>query len=311
MEISFDKFSNQKTTAKGSSRAWVEFEEYKTVWFNTGTLCNLSCDNCYIESSPTNDQLSYITTEEVIPFLEELKKDHTNTNNIGLTGGEPFLNPEIKPIITEILKRGFSLQVLTNAYRVLDTTNIRNFLHEIKSVYKEKFNLRISLDHYTITAHELERGTGTFEKTLSTIKWLSESKFNISIAGRSLVKEDMDVAIRGYQNLLYDNEIKLPLTPATLVIFPEMAARPETPEITTACWDILNVKPKDLMCSSERMIVKRKGDQKPVVQACTLLAYQDEFKMGQTLAESQSSVYLNHSFCSEFCVLGGASCSST
>ena len=84
----------------------------------------------------------------------------------------------------------------------------------------------------------------------------------------------------------------------------------DLPEITTACWDILSKSPNDQMCSTERMIVKRKGDEKPSVMPCTLLAYDDEFKLGNSLKESDTRVYLNHPFCAEFCVLGGASCSS-
>ena len=50
------KFENQKITAKGEPRASVKLNKLKTLWFNTGTLCNLTCDNCYIESSPKNDK---------------------------------------------------------------------------------------------------------------------------------------------------------------------------------------------------------------------------------------------------------------
>ena len=44
---------------------------------------------------------------------------------------------------------------------------------------------------------------------------------------------------------------------------------------------------------------------------CTLLAYDEQFELGQSLKEARRTVQLNHRFCAEFCVLGGASCSST
>ena len=62
------KFSHPDITANGKIRAQVEPDRLKTLWFNTGTLCNLECTHCYIESSPKNDRLVYITTEEVQPF---------------------------------------------------------------------------------------------------------------------------------------------------------------------------------------------------------------------------------------------------
>ena len=46
------KFTNPNVTAEGEPRAVVPFRGYETVWFNTGTLCNLTCQNCYIEFLP-------------------------------------------------------------------------------------------------------------------------------------------------------------------------------------------------------------------------------------------------------------------
>jgi hypothetical protein len=55
------KFQNALLTAKGEQRAHVGLKALETLWFNTGTLCNLTCRNCYIESSPRNDRLVYLT----------------------------------------------------------------------------------------------------------------------------------------------------------------------------------------------------------------------------------------------------------
>ncbi len=81
------------------------------------------------------------------------------------------------------------------------------------------------------------------------------------------------------------------------------------PEITTECWDLLGVSPDDMMCASSRMVVKHKGDPKPSVMACTLLAYDKSFNLGATLVEASESVQLNHPHCAKFCVLGGGKCS--
>ena len=48
--------------------------------------------------------------------------------------------------------------------------------------------------------------------------------------------------------------------PAQLVLFPEMDARADIPEITTACWGILGKSPADIMCATSRMVVHRKGE---------------------------------------------------
>ena len=94
------------------------------------------------------------------------------------------------------------------------------------------------------------------------------------------------------------------------VLFPEMDERIEVPEITTACWGILDKSPDAIMCASSRMVIKRKGAEKPTVLACTLLPYAPEFELGSTLEEAERDVALNHPHCAKFCVLGGASCSA-
>ena len=57
------------------------------------------------------------------------------------------------------------------------------------------------------------------------------------------------------------------------------------------------------------MVIKRKGADRPAVVACTLLPYDGQFALGDTLADAPRSVALNHPHCARFCVLGGASCS--
>ncbi len=46
------KFRDPGLTAKGEARATVALQALKTLWFNTGTLCNIACAHCYIEFEP-------------------------------------------------------------------------------------------------------------------------------------------------------------------------------------------------------------------------------------------------------------------
>ena len=302
------KFVEETKTAKGEDRAYIDLVKLETLWFNTGTRCNLACENCYIESSPTNDELSYISFDEVKTYLDEIEALNLGTENISFTGGEPFLNKEIIPILTLCLDRGFNVLVLTNAYRAID--KYLNVLDKLNRTHPEKLKLRISLDHFTKQAHEKERGAGTFDRTLKTMKSLFDLGFNISIAGRSLYSESPNDALSGYQELMDINQIDIELTRGdNIVLFPEMSSEKDVPEITTACWDILNVHPNQQMCAHERMVVKRKSDKHPVVLPCTLIAYDENFILGKTLQESFQRVYLNHPYCAQFCVLGGGSCS--
>ncbi|MEO0335271.1 MAG: radical SAM protein [Pseudomonadota bacterium] len=302
------KFQDPFTTAKGETRASVTLKSLDTLWFNTGTQCNLSCENCYIESNPKNDRLVYIKASEVACYLDEVQELSLLTKEVGLTGGEPFLNPEIIDIIEASLSRGFKTLVLTNAYRLMNRK--KEQLISLNTKYPGQLTLRVSLDHFQKDVHEKERGRGTFEPALKATKWIFDSGIQLAVAGRALLDEDFDKSKEGYRQLLSEYQIDIDTEDTqSLVVFPEMSDRKDVPEITTACWDILNQSPDNIMCSSSRMVVKRKGEEKPKVLACTLLAYDQQFELGQSLKESKKRVQLNHKFCAQFCVLGGASCS--
>ena len=40
------KFRDPERTAKGEQRAHVALRALQTLWINTGSLCNLACENC-------------------------------------------------------------------------------------------------------------------------------------------------------------------------------------------------------------------------------------------------------------------------
>ena len=302
------KFHDPDITADGQARASVTLDRLETLWLNTGTLCNLACANCYIESSPTNDRLEYITLEEAVSFFDEIASLNLGTREIGLTGGEPFMNPATIPIIETALERGFSVLVLTNAMKPMH--HKKPDLLRLRDAYGDRFMLRVSLDHYTQTEHEQERGATAWAPALEGLRWLSDNGFAVSVAGRSFSGEN-DAAIRaGFARLFAAETINIDAAdPHALVVFPEMDETVDVPEITTACWDILDVRPQDQMCATSRMVVKHKGRDKPTIMPCTLLPYDAEFEMGETLETSAKTVKLNHPHCARFCVLGGASCS--
>src|ERR1700761_3371072 len=109
------KFQDPVITAKGQRRAQVALKSLDTLWFNTGTLCNLTCRHCYIESSPKNDRLVYLSAAEGAEYLDEIEMLGLVTKLIGFTGGEPFMNPELPAMLEDVLRRGFRALVLTNA----------------------------------------------------------------------------------------------------------------------------------------------------------------------------------------------------
>jgi Radical SAM superfamily len=314
------KFSDPDVTAKGERRARVALAGLRTLWINTGSLCNITCRNCYIESSPENDRLAYISRAEAISFLDEIERGRLPVREIGFTGGEPFMNPDIIEMLGDALGRGFKVLLLTNAMQPMLRPRIRDGLMRLRKAYGGRLLLRVSLDHYTEKLHDTERTARSFAKTIEGIDWLAREGFALALAGRTCWGESEGAARDGYAALVAERGWPIDAhDPAALVLFPEMDLHADVPEITESCWGILHKDPNDVMCASSRMVVKRKGAATPVVLPCTLLPYDPAFEMGTTLAQAaradggmfeHGAVKLCHPHCAKFCVFGGGSCSA-
>jgi sulfatase maturation enzyme AslB (radical SAM superfamily) len=308
--VRYEKFEHPQITAKGEVRASVRLKNPQTLWFNTGTLCNITCASCYIKSSPTNDSLVYMTADEVKSYLGQINDRAWPVREIGFTGGEPFMNPEMIAMARISLEAGYEVLILTNAMRPMMRKQVLDGLLELNAEFGDKLTLRISVDHWKASQHDKERGEGSFALTLQGMQWLRDNGIRMTVAGRTFWGEDEPTSRAGYAAFYDQHGFDVDaFDPSATVLFPEMDETAEVPEITTACWSILNVNPESVMCSSSRMVVKRKGADQPVVLACTLLPYSPEFELGETLEEAECAVNLNHPHCAKFCVLGGASCS--
>ena len=311
------KFSDPDRTLKGETRARVGLVTLRTLWINTGSLCNITCRNCYIESSPDNDRLVYPTADEIAPFIAEAAA--AGATEIGFTGGEPFMNPDLPRMLEQVLSRGLTALVLTNAMAPMQRQRCKDHLTALATAHGGRLQLRVSVDHHTAALHDVERGAGTFDKTAAGIDWLVGAGISVAIAGRTCWGENESQARAGYARLFAERDWPIDAAdPVRLVLFPEMEPAREVPEISTACWNILGKHPDQMMCASARMVVKRRGAAAPVVLPCTLLPYEPAFEMGATLAEAavadggmfeQGAVKLCHPYCAQFCVLGGGACS--
>jgi len=305
-----EKFTDIYKTADGKQRAFVDLKSLKTLWFNTGTLCNIACSNCYIQSSPTNDSLVFLSKSEVNAFLDEVRYRNGTVNEIGFTGGEPFVNPDMIGIAECSLDKGYQVLILTNAMRPMMRTSMQTGLLHLNARFGSRLTLRISVDHYLASHHDSERGLGSFAKTLDGMKWLRDHRIRMTVAGRKRWTEDEQELRSGYADFFQRYKFQIDADDTEqLVLFPEMHPSSDCPEISTDCWKILNVSPESLMCASSRMVIKRKGSEKPSIVACTLLPYDQQFALGATLGDAERVVYLNHPHCAQCCVLGGASCS--
>ncbi len=256
------KFNHPDVTARGEARASVAFRQLETLWINTGTLCNIECANCYIHSSPTEDRLSYITAAEAAHFLDETAAlapaSGSGLPEIGFTGGEPFMNPDMLAMAEDGLARGHKVLILTNAMQPMLRPGIKQGLLALRERYDAALTLRVSLDHYTEALHDAERGAGSFAKTMEGLKWLADNGFSLAVAGRTTSGEEETKERSGYAALFAREGVALDSKdPSSLVLFPEMDEEAEEPAITSACSCILDVDPCLIMPAPSRTVSTR------------------------------------------------------
>ena len=302
-------FSDPLATTSGEPRASVALGELSTLWFNTGTLCNIACAGCYIESTPRNDRLIYLSRADFDRFMDEASVRHPELREVGFTGGEPFMNPDVPGMIEGGLIRGYRVLVLTNAMRPMQRH--LPLLERLHAEHGPRLALRVSLDHYTLEGHERVRGHGSFAPALANLSWLASKGFAFTVAARFSVGESEPAFRAGFAALFRDQGLALDAAhPERLLLFPELTDQDVPPEVSETCWQALRSRGRAVMCQSSRMVVHRKGEAGPRVAACTLLPYAPPFDLGASLAEAAKPVTLSHPYCSRFCVFGAASCTA-
>jgi uncharacterized radical SAM superfamily Fe-S cluster-containing enzyme len=289
--------------------AVVALERLETLWFNTGTLCNLSCAGCYIESSPRNDRLAYFPLAEFNRLLDEASAT-SSLHEIGFTGGEPFMNPDILAMLEGTLRRGYRALVLTNA--MLPMQHHFAALAGLHAAFGARLAVRVSLDHFTQAGHEALRGPRAWEPALAGLRALFAAGFTPSVAARfDPALEDEATTRAGFAARFAAEAFNIDaFNPDHLVLFAEMGKPTTVPGVSAAAWAALHARGADAMCRTSRMAVQRKGAVQATIVACTLLPYEPHFELGATLAQAARSVTLDHPHCAQFCVFGASSCMS-
>ena len=81
--------------------------------------CNLHCLHCYQERGPLAE-LTFAEIKETLNELSLMLEDWSDSyglafqTSINVTGGEPFLRPDLFHILEAMRQRGFDLYLLTN-----------------------------------------------------------------------------------------------------------------------------------------------------------------------------------------------------
>jgi molybdenum cofactor biosynthesis enzyme MoaA len=269
----------------------VPFAHLDDLWFQVGgTLCNLECRHCFISCSPHNHRFGFLGLESVRQRLEESVR--LGVKEYYFTGGEPFLNPEMVPILELTLQYG-PATVLTNGTVLKDEWLVRLSRAEAASPYSLEF--RVSIDGYTAEQNDPIRGPGTFERALQGVRRVVARGF-LPIITVTQVREEDDSGrlFDGFLRLLKANGYDRP----RIKILPTLRIGAEAERARSYRRDervtpemMKGFDPVHLVCHHSRMVTDRG------IYVCPILIDAPEARLGTTLEEALVGYPLRHSAC--------------
>ena len=137
---------------------------------NVGKLCNMTCRHCHVDAGPDRT-LEMMSRETIDLCLGAL--DKTDARTVDITGGAPELNPHFRYLVDACLARG---------KHVMDRCNLTVLLTGPCRDLPEWFAARgveivCSLPHYRKRNTDIQRGEGTFEKSIAALKRLNTAGY--------------------------------------------------------------------------------------------------------------------------------------
>lgn len=136
---------------------------YRKCLLQITERCNLFCAHCFVSSGPMGLDMAFDDIANlVLPRLKECR-----VVKVTLTGGEPFVHPDILHICKLLVDSGLSATICTNG--TLISNDQMAFLSKLGSV-----KVNVSLDGFSKDTHGRFRGNReSFAVTKQTIEALS------------------------------------------------------------------------------------------------------------------------------------------
>lgn len=143
------------------------------LWMYTNFHCNLHCDYCCVSSSPQAPRRE-LGAERIARLASAAAA--WGVHELYLTGGEPFLLPDIDRIIASCVDT-LPTTVLTNGMVFRGRG-----LAALRALPRTGLALQISLDSATPRLHDSHRGLGSWEKAVAGIALAKELGFTVRVA---------------------------------------------------------------------------------------------------------------------------------
>lgn len=121
-------------------------KEPTTLTFVTTNKCSSACNNCCFQCSPKLS--SRLTKDQMVDYMEQVKKDFPTIVSLVLTGGECTLLPELTEIIyTATHKYKLSVRIVSNAHWANNRENARSKVNEWKKAGLMEINFSTGDEH--------------------------------------------------------------------------------------------------------------------------------------------------------------------
>ncbi|MGI9022979.1 MAG: radical SAM protein [Acidimicrobiales bacterium] len=143
------------------------------VWFYSTYACNLACTYCLTESAPGVARRA-LAGERMVELAAQAA--NLGFTDLGVTGGEPFLSPELPTVLAE-MAAVLPTVVLTNGTLFNDVR-----LATLRPLAGLPVRFQISLDSHEPTPNDAARGPGNFAKVVEAIPRLIDAGVSVRVA---------------------------------------------------------------------------------------------------------------------------------
>jgi molybdenum cofactor biosynthesis enzyme MoaA len=277
--------------------AAAPFRDLSALWVQvTGTWCNLQCTHCINASGPRDPWLPSMDAAEVRRHLREAAA--LGVQEVYFTGGEPFLHPEIVPLLAFALEHA-PTTVLTNGTLIDEA--MADALAALAAGSRYAFEIRVSLDDADRGRNDAVRGRGAFDRALRAIRRLdARGLLPILTATEVDVTSTGDGLYERLRRLLEDAGVRKPRV-KILPLFP-VGRMTGTGGGTVTAAMLEAIDPSHLQCSDSRAVAA--GG----VYACPILSGLPQARLhASSLAATLTPTPLSHPACL-VCWQTGASC---
>lgn len=144
------------------------------LWLYSNYHCNLECQYCLTASSPRSP-IRGLTQPQMLEAVRQAKV--LGFTSVGITGGEPFLQPWMPDLLTDIATL-LPVIVLTNG-TMLTRRSVQKGLLQSKGL---PLQIQISVDDPDPSVNDVQRGQGSFRRAIQGIPWLIEQGLSVRIS---------------------------------------------------------------------------------------------------------------------------------